>query len=104
MQKSVDNFTKTFRLVGWMEGLSFLLLLGVAMPLKYLAGIPEPVKMLGWAHGLLFMLYLAYVVLAKFRLNWTFRQMFLAGVASVIPFGPFIVDRKLLKQSAARKV
>ena len=104
MQKTADHFIKSFRLIGWMEGLSFLLLLGIAMPLKYLADFPEPVKMLGWAHGLLFMLYLVFVVLAKFKLNWTFGQMFLAGAASVIPFGPFIVDRKLLKQNPARKV
>lgn len=104
MQKPADSFIKSFRLIGWMEGLSFLLLLGIAMPLKYLADFPEPVKMLGWAHGLLFVLYVGFVVLAKFKLNWTFGQMIMAGAASVIPFGPFIVDKKLLKQDAVKKV
>lgn len=101
-QTNSRSFIRQFRIVGTMEGLSFLLLLGVAMPLKYLAGIPEPVKLLGWAHGLLFMLYLLYVVSAKWKLQWSFSQLFLAAVASVVPFGPFIVDRKLLpkKQKA----
>lgn len=91
-----ENFIRQFRLIGKLEGLSFLLLLGIAMPLKYLAGIPEPVKMIGWAHGLLFILYLLYVAVAKWKLQWTFGQVFLAGLASVIPFGPFVVDKKLL--------
>ncbi len=91
-----ESFIRQFRIIGTLEGLSFLLLLGVAMPLKYLAGIPEPVKMLGWAHGLLFILYLAYVAAAKWKLQWTFGQVFLAAAASVVPFGPFVVDRKLL--------
>lgn len=94
-QTNSDSFIRQFRLIGRLEGLSFLLLLGIAMPLKYLAGIPEPVKVIGWAHGLLFILYLLYVAIAKWKLNWTFGQAFLAALASVVPFGPFVVDRKL---------
>jgi integral membrane protein len=95
-QTNTESFIRQFRVIGNLEGLSFLLLLGVAMPLKYLAGIPEPVKFLGWAHGLLFILYLLYVAGAKWKLGWTFSQLFLAAAASVVPFGPFVVDRKLL--------
>lgn len=95
------NFVKQFRIIGAMEGLSFLILLGIAMPLKYMAGIPEPVKYIGWAHGLLFILYLFYVAAARWKLQWTFSQLLLAAVASVVPFGPFIVDRKLLKRGTA---
>lgn len=97
------NFIRRFRIIGQMEGASFLILLGIAMPLKYLLDIPEPVKMIGWAHGLLFMLYVAGVVQAKFTLNWTLKQVFFALVASVVPFGPFIVDRQYLKEAGTGK-
>lgn len=95
------NFVKQFRIIGAMEGLSFLILLGIAMPLKYMAGIPEPVKYIGWAHGLLFILYLFFVAGARWKLQWTFSQLLLAAVASVVPFGPFVVDRKLLKRDTS---
>ena len=97
--KNVNNFIKAFRMIGTLEGISFLLLLGIGMPLKYMAGIPEVVKVVGWAHGLLFVLYVGAVVQAKFTLNWSIKQVFFALLASVIPFGPFIVDRQYLKAS-----
>jgi integral membrane protein len=101
-QTNTESFIRQFRVIGNLEGLSFLLLLGVAMPIKYLAGIPEPVKFLGWAHGLLFILYLLYVAAAKWKLDWTFSQLFLAAAASVVPFGPFVVDKKLLPKNTDR--
>ena len=84
------------------EGLSFLLLLGVAMPLKYLAGMPLMVRIVGSIHGGLFVLY----VLAAFRAahadKWSFRQLLIALVASVLPFGPFVIDHKLKEEAAER--
>ena len=97
--KNSHSFIRAFRMIGTLEGISFLLLLGIAMPLKYMAGIPEPVKIVGWAHGLLFVLYVGAVVQAKFTLNWSLKQVFFALLASVIPFGPFIIDRQYLKAS-----
>jgi integral membrane protein len=97
------NFIKRFRIIGQMEGASFLILLGIAMPMKYLLDIPEPVKMIGWAHGLLFILYLIGVAQAKFTLNWSLKQVFFALIASVVPFGPFIIDRQYLKDAEAGK-
>lgn len=102
--KSSGNFVRAFRLIGMMEGISFLVLLGICMPLKYYAGIPEAVKIVGWAHGLLFVLYVGAVVQAKFILHWSFKQVFFAMAASVIPFGPFIVDRQYLKPPAASTI
>lgn len=87
-----------------MEGASFLILLLIAMPLKYMAGIPELVKIVGWAHGVLFVLYLIGVAQAKFILNWSVKQVFFALVASVVPFGPFIIDRQYLKTSRTGKI
>lgn len=99
--KNSESFIRRFQFIGTMEGLSFLILLGIAMPLKYMAGIPEPVKFIGWAHGLLFILYLGYVAAARWKLQWTFSQLLLAAAASVVPFGPFIVDKKLLRKTGS---
>lgn len=90
-------------MVGMMEGISFLVLLGIGMPLKYFAGMPEVVKIVGWAHGLLFVLYVGAVIMAKFTLHWSYKQVFFALLASVVPFGPFIVDRQYLKEAEIGK-
>lgn len=83
------------RLAGLAEGTSYLLLLGIAMPLKYLAGQPEAVMIVGWAHGILFIVLgvaiLAAVVQA--RLPWWLAG--LAAIASLLPFGPFVIDGRL---------
>ena len=86
-----------FRTIGMMEGISFLLLLFVAMPLKYLAGVPMAVKVVGWAHGLLFVLYLYFLIqlAVKFKLN--FFQAAFGFMAAVLPFGPFLYDKYLIK-------
>lgn len=85
--------------VGYVEGLSFLLLLGVAMPLKYQWGIDQAVSIVGMAHGALFLGYvllLAVVTLATRLPIWALP----AGiVAAVLPFGPFVFDRLLLTKT-----
>lgn len=83
------------RLLGMAEGVSFLFLLGVAMPLKYVAHMPLFVKYGGWAHGLLFMLFLLAIFQAWADKAISFRQAALAFVASLVPFGPFLIDRRL---------
>jgi integral membrane protein len=83
------------RLTGMIEGVSFLVLLGVAMPLKYLAGIPEAVKWTGWIHGLLFIFYCLAILLALVNGRLSFAKSVLAFFAALIPFGPFLIDRKL---------
>lgn len=89
------------RLVGWLEGLSFLLLLGVAMPLKYLAGQPEWVRVVGMAHGVLFLAYGAAAVQAALENGWALRRILLLVVASLVPFGTFYADAKWLRQADA---
>src|SRR5215211_5033483 len=84
-----------FRAVGYAEGVSFLVLLGIAMPLKYLAQLPQPVLVVGWVHGILWLLYLVTAARAAYWDGWSFRHLFWAGVASVLPFGPFVFDRWL---------
>lgn len=88
---------KQFKWIAILEGISFLVLLGIAMPLKYVYGMPETTRVVGMAHGILFMLYVLMVVLLRKPLNWNNKVTFLALTASVLPFGPFVVDRKLLK-------
>jgi integral membrane protein len=89
------------RIVGMMEGASFLLLLGVAMPLKYLAGMPQMVRVVGMLHGILFMLYVAAVFQASVELRWPLRRLVAALAASVLPFGPFVFDAHLRRERAA---
>jgi integral membrane protein len=86
------------RIVGFLEGLSFLVLLGIAMPLKYLAGQPEAVRMVGMAHGLLFVLYVLLVIMATIEHGWSFKKAVLAFLASLVPFGTFYADKKLFRE------
>lgn len=89
-----------FRKVAIAEGISYLLLLFVAMPLKYLADMPLAVRYTGWAHGLLFVLYAATLVLAWQEQKWKFGKAVLIFLASLLPFMPFVVDRKLKDERA----
>jgi len=87
--------TGRVRLTGLIEGASFLVLLGIAMPLKYMANIPEAVSIVGMLHGILFILYLLAIANAFFVRHLTFLKSLLAVVAAFLPFGPFLLDRKL---------
>jgi integral membrane protein len=89
------------RLIAKIEAVSFLILLGVAMPLKYLAGLPLAVKLVGWAHGVLFILFVLALVRAKrdARLPTPFAA--LVFVAALLPFGPFVIDQRLSRQVIA---
>lgn len=84
--------------IAFLEGISYLLLLLVAMPLKYLADIPEGVKYIGWAHGVLFVLFCIYLLKVWIGLKWNFGKAFLAFVASLLPFGTFVLDARLKKE------
>lgn len=86
------------RIIGFLEGISFILLLGVAMPLKYLADRPEAVRIVGMAHGILFLLYVWAAFMAMQEYRWTWRRTLVVMVASLLPFGPFYLDSKLLKK------
>lgn len=92
---------KMFRGVGYAEGISFLLLLGIAMPLKYWLGMPLAVTIVGAIHGGLFVLYIAVIMYVTLVKRWSILKAFLAVVSSVIPFGPFIFDKKLINHSEA---
>ena len=85
-----------FRLITLLEGLSYILLLFIAVPLKYGGGDDALVKLLGMPHGILFMLYLALAFYLKDSYQWKWWQSGIVFLASIIPFGTFYVDRKYL--------
>ena len=88
---------KTFRIVSILEGISYLLLLFIATPIKYLVGNELFVKILGMPHGLLFLTYVVLAIILKYELNWKPKTFIIILLASVIPFGTFYIDRKYLK-------
>jgi integral membrane protein len=96
----MNSTVSLFRKVAVAEGISYLLLLFVAMPLKYFANMPLAVKYTGWAHGLLFVLYAALLVMAWQEQKWKFGKAVLIFLASLLPFAPFVVDRKLKDERA----
>jgi integral membrane protein len=83
------------RLVGKIEGVSFLVLLCIAMPLKYAAGMPMAVKVVGWAHGVLFILFVTSLWAARKEARLPLRLSAMVFVAALLPFGPFVIDRRL---------
>src|SRR3546814_12079374 len=95
----MDKFLKTslgrFRLIAFTEGLSYLFLLFVAMPLKYLAAMPLVVKYAGWVHGLLFVLFMLALLEVTIKRNWNFFKYLWGFFASLIPLDTFFFDREL---------
>jgi integral membrane protein len=90
-----------FRKIGIAEGISFLVLLFIAMPMKYMAGIPELVKYVGWAHGVLFVAYVGQLIVAAFLMKWSIERVILFFALSLIPFGTFYVEKKLKTEQTA---
>jgi integral membrane protein len=89
------------RLVAFIEGVSFLVLLFVAMPLKYFAGMPLAVRMAGSIHGALFLAFVLVLIWASVARRWPFHRSVLAFVSSIVPFGTFAFDVSLRREIAA---
>lgn len=89
------------RRLGVAEGISFLVLLGIAMPLKYWLGFPLAVKIVGWAHGILLILFALALAQAKKEARWSFTYAGVIFLAALVPFGPFMIDRRLQREPAA---
>lgn len=85
-----------FRLIAALEGISFLVLLGIAMPLKYIWHQPEMVRQVGLIHGLLFVLYILAILQNKIVLGWPAGKTALAMILSVVPFGTFYVTNRMI--------
>lgn len=88
------------RVIAFVEGCSFLLLLGVAMPLKYLAGLPLAVRIVGSIHGGLFLLFCAALMPAAVAARWSLLRTSIVFASSLVPFGTFFVDGQLKREDA----
>jgi integral membrane protein len=83
------------RKLGLIEGTSLLVLMGIAMPLKYFAGQPMAVKITGWIHGILFIAFCVVLLRTMFVAKWPILRGALLFIAALVPFGPFLVDRRM---------
>ena len=87
---------KSFKLVARAEGISLLILLFIAMPLKYIWEYPQAVEVVGMIHGILFIAYVAWAIWVYLVLKWSIKILALVIVASIIPFGTFYIESKYL--------
>lgn len=90
-----SNPVPFLRAIGKAEAVSFLLLLGVAMPLKYFAGLPIAVKVVGWIHGILFAVFCAALLRTMITARWPLPRAAMVFIAALLPCGPFVVDRRM---------
>jgi integral membrane protein len=95
MENSNKNITKWFLLIGKVEGYSYLVLLFIAMPLKYLFSTPQYVRPIGSVHGALFVLFIILLAILFFKYNLSFKKAFFAFLLSLLPFGTFFLKRLL---------
>ena len=94
-----QNFAlKKLTIMGYLEGTSFLLLLGIAMPLKYMLGLPEAVSYVGPVHGILFVAYILVLMITASKIKLPLWTMPAGILGSFLPLGPFIFDYVLKKR------
>ncbi|MED4584687.1 DUF3817 domain-containing protein [Brevibacillus choshinensis] len=84
-----------FRVIGIIEGISYLVLLGIAMPLKYFLDMPAAVKIAGSLHGLFFVLYIIALAHVTIKNRWSILKVAGAFIASLLPFGNFVLDARI---------
>jgi integral membrane protein len=94
IKKKLDRFLKT----GLAEGLSFIILLTIAMPLKYMAGMALPVRIVGMLHGVLFIMYTLYLLQAAITYKWPLSKTAAAFFLSFVPMGTFFLESLLRKE------
>ena len=90
---------KTLRVISYLEGISYILLLFIAVPIKYYANDPSLVKLLGMPHGLLFVAFVILSLVNSKKYNWSFIKTIVVLISSIIPFGTFYVDFKYFKNN-----
>ena len=86
-----------FRIISYLEGISYLILLFIGVPMKRFAEDESIVKMFGMPHGILFIAYIVLAILLRHSQEWNNRNFIIVLIASILPFGTFYVDRKLVK-------
>jgi integral membrane protein len=100
--KRTTSTVAQLRLAGIIEGISFLVLLFIAMPLKYGLDMPMAVRVVGSVHGLLFVGFALVLFLAHFERRWPLTRTGAVFAASVVPFGFVFIDRMLKRELAAQ--
>jgi len=91
----IKTGVKKFGLINTIEGYSYLALLFVAMPLKYLLDIAIAVKIVGMIHGILFIIFCILLAIAWQETKWSIKESILFFIASLIPFGTFFTKNKI---------
>lgn len=99
----MNHALNRFRLVAFVEGISYLILLFIAMPLKYWFSMPAAVRVVGMAHGILFVLFCMSLLEVLLRYRWSLLRTTLVFVSSLIPFGTFVVEYKWLRNDASQQ-
>ena len=92
----LENQVRAFKWISIFEGISFLVLLLIAMPMKYIWEAPQMVQIVGMAHGILFVAYIMGAFWLYKSLDWNFKTLMIVCVSSVLPLGPFYVEKKYL--------
>ena len=93
---------RRLRYIGIAEGLSFILLLGIAMPLKYIWGMPMAVRIVGSLHGALFVAYCVALFIVWRKLAWPITKAAMCFIAAWLPFGTFAIDPRLKREELAQ--
>ncbi len=99
----MNNPISFLRKIALAEAISFLVLMGVAMPLKYFMDMPVAVKVVGWIHGVLFVIFCGSLLQTMIVAKWPFLRSLMIFVAALLPFGPFVMDRRMLSYEAEFK-
>ena len=100
MKKYFSSNIGFFRLIAFLEGISLLILVFIAMPIKYVLGDPSMVKLVGQAHGILFLLFIFYALKVGAEQEWSFKKTtWKVLLSSFIPFGTFYIDKHILRKS-----
>lgn len=102
-QNLLQSSLGRLRIIAFLEGISFLILLGIAMPLKYYYGSPMAVKVVGMTHGVLFIGFIFSLIDVKISHRWPIGKMILAFLSSLVPFGTFVLDARILKKEMEAK-
>jgi len=95
-QAKAKKYVQWFRILGWLEGISFLVLLFIAVPMKYAGHNPNMVHAMGPVHGTLFLAYVALASMVADQKSWMPKRRMLSYLAAVLPFGTFVFERKYL--------
>jgi integral membrane protein len=98
MKHLLNSHLGRLRVIAWLEGWSLLLLMFVAMPVKYLLNVPEATQAIGMIHGILFVLFISATLVISVVQRWNLGRVFVVMASSFLPFGTFYVDRKILRK------